>query len=138
MTTEVETAIYQVLISSSEVMSLVQAGINPPRIYQQRKAANAPLPALSYQLVSDPSESSHDGPAGLARARVQFDCWGITPAQASAVARAVRVTLAGIHRASSGMVLSGGIKANEMTLDDPDPKLKRRVLDMLIWHSEDQ
>jgi Protein of unknown function (DUF3168) len=129
---DVEDAVAQVPLADPGVSALIG-----PRLYQQKLAQNSALPALTYQLISDPSENSHDGPAGLARARIQFDGWGTTKEEARAVTRAVRLALAGIDRTVAGVNLSGGQKLNEMSLFDPDVRLRRRMLDMAFWHSEE-
>jgi hypothetical protein len=82
---DIENAILEVLNGDTAVRALVGA-----RIFENQIAQNAQKPALTYQLVSDPSEDSHSGPAGLAYARMQFDGWGLTKEDARAVTRAER------------------------------------------------
>jgi hypothetical protein len=129
---DIENAILEVLNGDTAVRALVGA-----RIFENQIAQNAQKPALTYQLVSDPSEDSHSGPAGLAYARMQFDGWGLTKEDARAVTRAVRLALAGINRSVAGVKLSGGFKLNERALFDPDVRLRRRTMDMGFWHSEE-
>lgn len=130
---DIEEAVYEVLRLDSAVTALVGM-----RIFQEQLAQGATMPALSYQLISDPSENSHKGPSGLAEARVQFDIWGDTKQQTYALSLAVRKAFAGRHSTNAGVSLQGAFKDNETTLFDTDIRKRRRVLEMLIWHSEDQ
>lgn len=134
---DVEAAVEEVLRLDAGVQALIGSG-SQMRLFQQRLAQNSPLPALTYQLISDPSESTHDGPAGLAKSRFQIDSWAKTREEARAVSRAARLALAGIRRTAAGVSLQGAIKINETSLTDPtDASLRRRSLDMAIWHSEE-
>lgn len=134
---DIESAIEAALRADDRVTSLI-GSITGVRIFQQKLAQGSLLPALTYQLVDDPSESSHTGPSGLAHARIQFDCWGNTKEEAAAVARAVRLALGGIRREVLGVFIQSGLKLTERTLFDPDVRLRRRSLDMSFWHSEER
>lgn len=129
----VEEAVVVALQDDPTVLAL----ITKDRIFQHKLAQGSALPALTYQLIDDSSINSQGGSSGLARARIQFDCWGKTKEEASAVALAVRMALVGIKRYSSGVLLQGGFKISEMSMFDPDVRLRRRVLDMYVWHSEE-
>lgn len=130
---DIEEAVLEVLKLDGQVMFLTGG-----RIFQEQLAQGAVMPALSYQLISDPSENSHQGPEGLAEARMQFDIWGDTKQQTYALSLAVRKAFAGRHSTNAGVQLQGAFKDNETTLFDTDIRKRRRVLEMLIWHSEDQ
>lgn len=129
---DVEQAIVELLMTDPQVAFLLKA---PP--FQERLAQGAKMPALTYKLISDPSESSHQGPSGLAEARFQFDIWGDTKEQTYALSFAVRKAIAGVHRVHAGVLLSGGRKESEMSNFDAEVGKRRRTLDMLVWHSED-
>jgi hypothetical protein len=47
------------------------------------------LAALTFTKVTPGREWTHDGPDGLDRPTVQFDCWGLSDAEVAALARAV-------------------------------------------------
>lgn len=133
---DVEDAVVELLTRDDNVRSLIGTSVGT-RIFQEKLAQGAVLPALTYQLISDPSENSHQGPEGLAEARIQFDCWGNTVVEAKQLSSAVRKAVAGVRGTYAGVKLAGGFKENEMSMFDPDVRKRRRVLDMLIWHSED-
>jgi hypothetical protein len=128
---DVEEAVASILIADPVV-----SGMIGPRIYQHKLAQNSQLPALTYQLIDDPSENSHDGASGLAKARLQIDCWGSTKSDATALAVAVKGALVGVKRYSAGVLIGSILKISEMSMFDPDVRLRRRLIDFAVWHSE--
>lgn len=134
---DIEEAIESVLVNDTAVRNLVASSAGM-RIFAMKLVQGAVLPAVTYQLISDPSINSHDGPSGLAKARIQFDAYAANKEQARAVTRAVRLAFIPIHRYVMGVFLTGARKINESSMFDPDPRLRRRSMDMEIWHSEEQ
>lgn len=55
------------------------------------------LPYVLLFIVSDGSEYHMAGEAGLARCRLQVDCWGASPLEALDVSEAVRAALSGFR-----------------------------------------
>lgn len=100
--------------------------------------------AVTYTLISDPREASHDGPSGLGRARYQFDCWA--PARrngvpdmdtAAEIAKQLRLAFHNAHGYDDGDTL-GGFLPGGTDRDMPDPLTNRarRVIDITFWHEE--
>lgn len=134
---DIEAAVEEVLRTDLGLQAVIGSG-SQMRIFSQRLAQNAPLPALTYQLISDPSENSHTGASGLAKARVQIDAWAKTKEEARSVTRAARIALVGIKRTVAGISLQGAYKINESSMTDPtDAGMRRRTMDLTIWHSEE-
>lgn len=133
---DIEQAVEEMVAAALPLLLLIG---DPPRIHHKRLPQNAPLPAVVYQLVSDPSVNSHDGPSGLARARVQFDCWGRNKSEMWDVARALRISLPGIRGTFGGMAIHGGLKLSEQTDASPDltGSMRRRIIDVAFWHEEE-
>jgi len=109
------------------------------RIYPQLLPQAPMFPAISYQVVSGFRETAMDGPAGVNRARLQFDCWASTYLQAEAVANAVRVAIDGFKGSigSPARVLQSVFFAGERDLYEPDPPAFRRSADYLITYQEE-
>ena len=131
---DVEEALVTVLSEHEGLTALI--GATPPRLFHIKLAQGTALPAIAYRLVADVSENSHDGPSGLARARIQFDCWAKTKEEARAVSAELRHALVGIRRTVGAVVLQGAFKLTEQATFEPDVGLRRRVVDLAIWHSE--
>ena len=84
----IEEAIYAHLTGNSGVAALVSTRIYPLTIPQ-----DIALPAIAYQRISGPRIAAHDGPTGVARARIQITCQAPTYAAAKGLAMAVRQAL---------------------------------------------
>jgi hypothetical protein len=124
-------AVATLLRTDPGVAALVGARIYPGQIPQ-----NASYPCITYALIDDPSVNSHQGSSGLAEARFQFDCWAKTDdLEAEAVSRAVRLALVG----HTDPQLQATRKASERSWPpDPTTLKRRRTLDLICWHAEDQ
>ncbi len=86
----IETGLYTELSGNAGVSALVGT-----RIYPQKLAQDATLPALVYSVISDPRELTLDGPSDFIRARVQVDAWADTYLEAIALSDAVRAAING-------------------------------------------
>lgn len=96
-------------------------GVTPPRV-------------VLYRISGGP-DYVMSGPSGLARARVQIDCYETTIGAAKLLARSVRIALSGLR---SG-VISGAFLDQERDLppDADGPELVCRVsLDFIIHYQE--
>lgn len=80
-------SIVTLLTADPGVSSLVGS-----RIYDRTLPTTPTLPAIVFQLVSDPRTYAQDG-AQTATPRIQFTCWGKTPAAASGLADALEGAL---------------------------------------------
>ncbi len=116
------------------------------RIHPLRLPPGGALPAITYQMVSDPRQYTHDGAAGLAQPRIQITCWGETDSNgnslyssAKALAAAVRVALSAFSGTLGG---AGGVftgycfTANEIDLYDPETKRYYTAVDFFLGHNE--
>ena len=96
------------------------------------------LPAITLQRISTVRLDSQDGPAGLARPRVQVNAWARTYAQADELANAVRVCLDGLRNAGTGGgIIQGTFVAEDRDIYDSELKLHGRSADYLVWHEEE-
>jgi hypothetical protein len=81
-----EEALRALLTSSAAVTELVPAA----RIAWDSAPQGAGFPLIVLRVVSGFDEAHMQGPNGMTQARIQADCYALTPAAARAVSRAVR------------------------------------------------
>lgn len=103
-----------------------------------RVRGDAP-PSITLHKVSPGREWTHDGPDGVDRPRVQFDCFGATDDAAAALSRLVRAEMEtpaeiGATQFHPAM-LEGEQWIDEGELDGGDP-LFRVLLDLMFYHEE--
>lgn len=132
----IEEAIVKVLSDSTTVGA--QAG---DRIYPSVIPQGGTVPAVTYQLISDPHIRALDGVDVLVPARFQINCWAATYIAACNLDTVVREVLDDF----SGTIL--GVVIHIINLDDSDDLFEPaasqnnrrrfgRRLDFIIWHEE--
>ena len=93
----------------------------------------APLPAITYQIVSLTEDHLLEGPSiGVNHARFQIDCWANSYADMDALSWAVRNLFDG-YAGPMGEV-SVAITLHEQVIDQYEPSRRqyRRVLDFIV------
>jgi hypothetical protein len=134
-----EPAVEVALASYLEAHALVSPLVGS-RVYPEVLPQRPTYPAIVYQRVTTARVRSFDGPSGLARPRIQLDCYGSTYAQAKAVAAAVRLALD--HKTfDAGLVhVQGAFLEDERDVRESegrDVDDERRVsMDFFVWHEE--
>jgi len=128
---EAERALRDLLLATQDVAELVGDGIHPVHLPQGFR-----LPAVSYQRISGPRIRAHEGPSGLARPRIQVDCWAETYAAAKELARRVRQSVDGWRGESAGIRINDVSVVTEMDGYEPDTGIWRVQLDLIVWHEE--
>ena len=93
-----EEAIITKLLATGGVTALVQARIHPGSLPQ-----GILLPAIVFNMVSGNRSYSDDGEDGIAEARIQLDCWGVTYSAAKMAARAIKDALSAFQGNISGV-----------------------------------
>jgi hypothetical protein len=109
-------------------------------MYPDTLATGVPLPALTFQMITEVSELTQDGDCGLYTPRWQFDAWAKTAIDRETLGNAVRTALHGF----AGFMTSGSpetgtgvdvaIWQNSIDSYEPDRKQYRRMLDFIILH----
>lgn len=127
----IEQAVAEMLSSDQ----LVAESLGANAIFQVERAQGAALTSVAYTLISDIPAATHDGPSGRARALVQIDVWAQDKKDMARVA--ARVTNAMYRRGTFGGIdVTSAQKVGERSDFDADAKLRRRVLEYLVFHSE--
>lgn len=116
------------------------AALVGPRIRPGFLAQGEGTPALVVNKISGAPMVTMGGPAGLAEARMQVDCYAATWLQAEALADAVKAALSAIRFTHDGMRFEGSFAIDERDLsesDGPDGVRRPRIsLDFRIFHEE--
>lgn len=120
------------LLADGGVAALVST-----RVFPGRRPQASPLPAIVLHTISGEPIYTDQGEAGLASARVQFDCWGETYASAKGVARAVKSALSAFVGQAGGVTFQNILVDAERDFSeggsDAAEYLYRTNLDLIVW-----
>lgn len=129
----IEAGIRGILIADAALSDLILA-----RVYPVEPPQAPTLPYIVYQRIDGAPLQHHAGSCALTRSRFQFDCFGSTPTQARAVARAVNNALDGYCGAVSGGNIKGATPLDDGTdMSEPELEEFRFKLEYSIWYTED-
>ena len=118
----IESDVRAYLLTDPDITALIGT-----RIYPERFPQDSEMPTITYQRIFGTEGIDHQGPSGLGRARLQFDCWASTYGGAAGLCDEVRKAL---------RVYPDTRIINMMDLPEPDVALRRRMLEVSIWHQE--
>lgn len=118
----------------------ISTAVGASRIYPMLLPQGVITDSIVYQRISAQNELNNSGPDGLARPRMQLDCWSKTANGAVALALLVKDRVEGYR----GVMGSGGdavtvqavIPDNEREDYDDTAKMFRVSLDYFIWYVE--
>ena len=88
------------------------------RFYPNVIPAGATLTAAAYQRISTDPIIAHDGPTGLATARIQISVQAVKYADAKAAARAIRIALNGVNGTWGTVEIQRSALDNENDTDE--------------------
>lgn len=132
-----EASLFSYLNTITGITDLVGDRIYPHHIPQEQSE----FPLLTFQRISTTHDHVLTGAAGMAQARFQFDCWGLTPDDVSELAEACRQALQGFIGTMEGtevffIKLDNDFSMDEAPEDGSDQWLYRRVMDFFIKYRE--
>jgi hypothetical protein len=113
------------------------------RIYPAPAPQNATMPFITFQRISATREYTLAGPAGLAGALMQIDCWADAPeydgnyAVTKDIATAVRLCLEGYAGLLTSIYVQEITVDNERDIFEPQDKTRRASFDFRIWYDEE-
>jgi hypothetical protein len=122
--------LYTLITSDSAVAALIGTRLYPLRIPQ-----DAALPAVSYQLISQPGHYAHaEGDVGLRRSRVQLTVQANDYARMRSVLAALSDAVSG-YRGTTGSTWFQAI-FTETVRDEWAEAFERGAgrMDVIIWH----
>lgn len=133
-----EVAFRQALLQSPGLVALVSTRVYPVILPQ------APmLPAITYQIVTNDSEYSMEGPSRLADPRMQIDLYAGTALGVQQLRDAVMAALSGTKGVFGsppvriqGIFRTMELDAYEEQLEASGPRMWRKTLDFNLWFEE--
>lgn len=95
------------------------------------------MPRVTLQRVSGSPEYSDEGEAGLSSNRVQVDCFALTHAAATEVARAIRNRISGKNFTQSGVEFDVFIdnERDDQDAFDGGREVYQVSMDLIVWHN---
>jgi hypothetical protein len=129
------------LLTKTGITDLIGTGGNA-RIYKDKiPQKNTTWPVLTYRTVSTQQEHDLSGACGMARPRIQLDCWHETSVGAEALAEAVRNALDGYTGAMGSATVSVALLEDTQDFyrpneDGSDNGVHQISLDFQIIHLE--
>lgn len=122
----------------------ISAKVEGERIYPVRIPQGVNGTSIVYNRISGQGDHHNQGPSGLARSRVQIDCWAKTADAASTLANLVKDRLDGwqgdMEYGSSSprefVNVPGAFFENERDLWDPESEMYGVSRDYFIWVRE--
>jgi hypothetical protein len=120
-----EQDLYLYLTADADLAAIVST-----RIYPVHLPEGTTLPALSYFMVDNPPDYSHDGITTLEHPRYQFDCWATSHVNVIALQDAVKAALNRFRTLGIRVTFIGSAR----DLSEIELKLWRRSIDAVIWN----
>lgn len=111
-------------------------GTAPARIHPNRLPQNIGYPAISYQKITRTHLQTHDGLSGLARPRIQINCWAEGNTQAQNLADAVRYALEGFRGNMGTVSVMGGFAENATDRYDDEAEKHGVSMDFFFFYQE--
>lgn len=106
------------------------------KVYPLRLPQDAILPAVIYRRISGQRLRSIEGPAGMARPRIELNAYAVRYTEAKALATEIRRLLDGYRgRIGASQVENIIIDSDQDLLDDTTGHY-RIIIDAIIWHHE--
>jgi len=127
----VEAAINAILLADPGVAAVVAS-----RIYPVVMPEDPTLPAITYQRIDGPRETSLDLDSSLAHPRIQVSAWGNAYADVKNAADAVREALNGFSGTIAGFTIQGIVIESDNDLYDPQTRTYHVATDFEVWHLE--
>jgi hypothetical protein len=133
MIKDIRPALTAFLLADAGIAAAVGTRVYPVRLPQGTAAAS-----VVYNRISAIGDHTMQGASGLARPRIQIDCWAPTHDAATALANLVKDALDGFRGPmGNGVQVQGAFFDSERDLPfDDDGKLYGVSRDYLVWYEE--
>lgn len=106
------------------------------RVYPMKLPQKATLPAITYQMVSNPLEPTHSGPSTLRHPRFQLNCWSTSYLEAAGLADEVISRLDGFRGLMGGTKVHASLAQDGQDNYDPETGRFWLNVDVIIWHKK--
>lgn len=129
---EFEEGMLDVLEANAGLLALIST-----RIYPRELPQEPTLPALTYSLVTAPTDYTHDSGVKKVRAQYQFDCWGTSYGETVRLATALKLAIPSLRAVlSSGHRCDRAFIVNSGDTYDPESKRDRRMVEVELSYEE--
>lgn len=125
----IESKLFDFLKTRDEITSIIGAGDNC-KIYPVIVPQQIELPYLRIQKISNERIYSHNGYAGLQRARIQIDCFAKQYSEVKDLSEKVILALEVFSKVEN---IKGSFHANDLELWDEKAKVFHIPIDFWIW-----
>lgn len=105
------------------------------RVYPDVLEQESTLPALTYKRLTGMPEYSMSGSSDLEDGRYEINVWAGTPLERMNVYAELREAVSGYGGCFGGMTGASFIK-NHISVYEPETKLYREIVEVMIWHRE--
>ena len=124
--------------------SAISIVVGATRIYPIKLPQGQILPSIVYSRISGLGDHHMEGPSGLARPRIQIDCWAQSADAADNLARLVKDRIDGFRGAmpwgenspEEAIQVQGIFFESEREDYDDAVKLYRSSKDYFVWYEE--
>jgi len=132
------------LLDDAAIAALITPASGPARIYPITLLQGQTQPSIVYTRISGQGDHHMQGASGLARPRIQIDCWSQSADTATTLANLVKERIDG-YRGSilwgedspeEAIVVQGIFFDSEREDWDQESGLYRVSRDYLVWHEE--
>lgn len=127
----IEDDLYTFVTADTDVAALVGNRMYPVVLPQ-----SVTLPALRYLLSDDVPGQTQEGPDGLWRPRLQFDCYATRRSQARDLARAVLARLNGYQGAMGGSTIGALQAQNQLEMFEETVEAFRVMVDFRVLYND--
>ncbi len=116
------------------------AAIAGPRTSWFERPRKGGFPCIVLTEVSPGREWTHEGPDGLDRPRVRFDCWAESDTTALALSRAVLTEMEQPRTVADWVFHEAAIEARRTDIDDLDggTKVFRVQMELSFFHQPEE
>lgn len=127
------------LLADAAILALVATRVFPVKLPQATT-----LPSIVYQRISGMGSHHMQGASGLARPRMQIDCYSLSADTATVLANLVKERIDGFsgnmpwgeNSPAEDIIIQGIFFADERDDYDDATKLFRLSRDYFVWHAE--
>ena len=127
----IEEGLSAYILSSPAITSLIG-----DRVFPMSLPGGSALPALTYQVISDPPNTVLKGESKKRHPRIQLSCWSNSYGSAKQLANLIRRQVAGYSKVFGTVNVGAALYRGSNDLYSPEYSLFHVPVDFEIWYDE--